>query len=176
METVNFSTTVYDCRATVIDWRSKDNTQSFRAWSNINFNYIRGIHNIQHGDTHLVYFHLGIGNVDTRWMTSLFTRFNRVYQKPVIPELPPSPETNPTFVVVKGEPGPEDLKNLQVLHDLYRAEHVRLKAAYEYQKIQNELRAAELRANPPKAPNLILKHWTISNQVTVPKKKGEPAR
>ena len=31
METVNFSTTVYDRRATVIDWRSKDNTQSFRV-------------------------------------------------------------------------------------------------------------------------------------------------
>ena len=57
-EMVNFSSTVYDHRATVIDWRSKDNTRSFRAWSNIDFNYIRGIHNIQHGDTHLIYFWL----------------------------------------------------------------------------------------------------------------------
>ncbi len=176
IKTVNFSTTVYDHIATVIEWHSKDRTRSFRAWSNIDFNYIRGIHNIQHGDTHLIYFYFGIGNVDTRWMASRFSRFKWVYQKPVIPELPASPETNPTFVVVKGDPGPEDLEGLQVLHDLYKAEHPRLKAAAEYQKIQNELHAAELRANPPKAPDIIIKHWSISNQLTVPAQKGEPAR
>lgn len=176
IETVNFSTTVYDRRATVIEWHSKDRTRSFRAWSNIDFNHIRGIHDIQHGDTHLIYFYFGIGNVDTRSMASLSSRFNRVYQKPVIPELPASPETQPTFVVVKGDPGPEDLAGLQILHDIYKAEHARIKAAAEYQEIQNELHAAELRANPPQAPDLVLKHWTISKQITVKSKKGAPAQ
>lgn len=176
IESVNLSTTVYDRRATLIDWTSKDRTQRFRAWSNIDFNYLRGITNIQHGDTHLLYFYFGIGNVDTQWIASRFSRFNRTYQKPIIPELPASPETQPTFVIVKGDPGSEDLAGIRVLHDLYKAEHGRLKAAFEYQKIQNELHAADLRANPPQAPDLILKHWTISNQITVPTQKGGTAR
>ena len=172
-ESTSLSATVYDRQATLIEWRSKDNTRSFKAWSNIDFNYLRGITNIQQGDTHRFYFYFGIGTVDTAWMASRFARFKRPYQKPVIPELPASPETNPVFVITKGEPAAEDLESIQALHDLYKAEHLRLKAAYTYQQRKNKEQAAELLAHPPKAPDLTLKHWTASNQITLPvAKKG----
>jgi hypothetical protein len=162
------SATVYDQHATRIEWRSKDNTRSLQAWSNIDFNYLRGITQIQQGDTRRYYFYFGIGTVDTTWMASRFARFKRPYQKPVIPELPASPETNPVFVITKGEPTADDLESLQALHDLYKAEHLRLKAAFEYQQRKNKEQAAELLAHQPKAPDLTLKHWTASNQVTLP--------
>ena len=162
------SATVYDRQATLIEWRSKDNTRSFQAWSNIDFNYLRGITQIQQGDIRRFYFYFGIGTVNTTWMASRFARFNRPYQKPVIPELPASPETNPAFVITKGEPVAEDLESIQALHDIYKAEHLRLKAALEYQQRTNKEQAAELLAHPPKAPDLTLKHWTASNQITLP--------
>ena len=168
LQFVCLSSTVYDHWATHITWRDNEGKHVFEAWSNVDFEFLRGVTNIRQGDTTRIYFHLGIGSVDTEKMATRYARFNKPYQKPSIPELPTSPETEPTFIVTKGDPSPEDLEKIQILHDLYKTEHARLKTAAEYTRTQNALRAAELAANPPKAPDIIVKRWSLSNQKTIP--------
>lgn len=112
--------------------------------------------------------YMGIGGVDNAKAAARAARMGRPYVAPQIPELPAIPEADPAFVITKGEPTADELAGLTALHAIYKTEHARLKAAYEYVRVVNEQREAELRANPPKPQNLIIKHWNSTGHAALP--------
>jgi hypothetical protein len=170
-ELVCLSATVYDHRATLLRWFGS-NGRMFEAWSNIDFNLMRGVGAVQQGDTEHYLLYLGLGNVDTARLAARWSEFGRSYRPPAIPTLPPLAETQPTLVVTKGDPTSAEMNALNALHELYRLEHPRLKASHERMCILNAQLAAERIANPPKPPDLIIKSCRVSGQATIPAAKG----
>ncbi len=171
-ELVCLSATVYDHRATLLRW-SGSNGRTFEAWSNIDFNLMRGVGAVKQGDTEHYLLYLGLGNVDTVRLAAQWSKFGRSYWPPAIPTLPPVAETQPTLLVTKGDPTSADLNALNALHELYRMEHSRLKASHEWMCLLNAQLAAERLSNPPKPPDLIIKSWRVSGQASIPAAKGD---
>ena len=165
------SATVYDHRATRLQGSGKDGRQ-IEAWSNIDFDLLRGLGALRRGEDEFYFLYLGIGAIDTARLGERMAAAGRIYRPPVVPPLPASAESQPAFVVTMGDPGPEDLAGIDALHELYRLEHQRLKVAREYARLAAERLAADRLLNPPKPPDIIIKSWRLSGQASVPGWKG----
>ncbi len=85
-----------------------------------------------------------------------------------IPPLPALAEGKASFSITSRKPTEEALAAIQSLHDLYNNEYTRLLTAYQARE------EAELKANPPKAKDLVLNHWRIEGAAA--KQKGATAR
>jgi hypothetical protein len=158
------SCTVFDGKHTRIQGftRTKDTTERWEAWSNINFHHFNSLPRFQKNDiTYSLFF--GIGDEDTIKATARFARIKKTYIPPAIPQLPADPTTEPRFIVTKGNPTAEDLAPFTGLHELYQDHHKDLISEYTRIKALQEREAAERLANPPDPkPDIIIQHWTIT--------------
>ena len=77
------------------------------------------------------------------------------------PEIPDFPRGEASFVVVGGNPEPDDLKPFEALMELYRKDKARLKHAHELRLAHAERRHLEQLANPPDLKNLNIRYWRL---------------
>lgn len=149
---LSLSGTVYDHKATLLRWRNGE--EEYKAWSNIDFNVMRGMYSVQSGNTTYLLFMM-IGDESTAQRR---TRSGTVIT-PKVPEIPALPE-EPGFVVVKGNPANEEAMNgIRKLHELYTMDSAQFIAAYE-QRLRCEAAAmAWEKANPPQPENVTIRWW-----------------
>jgi hypothetical protein len=162
------SGTIYDGETTHIRWQGSTPGRSFEAWSNINFDYLRGLGTLRLPSSEILILAMGMGEVDTARLAARFASVGRPYQPPSIPALPASPETDPAYIVVKGDPTPDELAPITALHALYQYEHARLKAARDHTARLNAERRAWQQAHPPQPEDIVIKHWNSSGHQTAP--------
>jgi hypothetical protein len=158
------SCTVFDDKYTRIQGttRTKDTTERWEAWSNINFHHFNRLPRFQKNDiTYSLFF--GIGDENTIKAAARYARIKRIYTPPAIPELPADPTTSPQFIVTKGTPTAEDLAPIIGLHEIYQDHHKDLISEYIRVKALREKEAAERLANPPAPkPDIVIQHWTLT--------------
>ena len=83
------------------------------------------------------------------------------------PDMPKFPEGKATFQIVGKLPTSEDLVPIQSLHDLYNSEFERLKTAYEGRERARIAQEAYLKANPPRAKNIVLSFWRSDKPTSI---------
>lgn len=155
-----------------------DASKELVAWSNVDFNHFGGFSIFQinwpdgrRADRGTL---LGLGSVEVRggnrWLSP------EGFSLKDIPELADVEVAGPAFVVdeaVTGEPNEMALARLQELHELYRAEGERMKAAYEKRVVADRARRAFLRKHPPKPKDLVLHYWRPQRSETSEKGGAE---
>jgi hypothetical protein len=167
VKTVFVSATVYDHQRTSLRWWPDGGTgREMRAWSNIDFNHLCGFSDYTYqgrrfsltmgiGDESTV--PLGIANQNAAEMAAAAQQDGSECQAPEYPNLP---SDGPAFVVTEGDPGDTAAMDLITgLHELYKVEGTRLKAAYEAREQARIEREAYLRANPPQPQDVTIRVW-----------------
>jgi hypothetical protein len=157
------SCTVYDGEKTMIRWNSqgKQPSESYTAWSNVNFHYFNAINRFKKNDTTYSFF-FGVGDINTAKMTSLYARRGKTYTPPIIPALPAEAAIEPNFIVTQGNPSPADLEPILGLHEVFQQHHADLIAEHQRLKVLRAQEAATRAANPPDPkPDIIIRHWKI---------------
>lgn len=135
------------------------------AWSNIDFNHLSGFSDYTYKGRKFSLV-MGVGDLSTATMEKWAQRSGRAYIPPVFPELPAD---GPGFVVTKGDTSDEQAMDVITgLHELYKAEGPRLKAAYEAREQARMKREAYLRANPPQPKD-------VATWISEPKRTDLPA-
>lgn len=164
------SGTVYDHRATLVRCQGTTPERAFEVWSNIDFNHLRNIGTLRtpgtgiHAAGETLLLCMGFGDIDTALTASRWSRRGLVYQPPAIPALPADPDSDPAFVIAKGDPTPDELAPLLSIHALYKAEHARLRAATAHVARVNAERREWEKTHPPQPEDIIIKHWNTSGQ------------
>ena len=163
---LSLSGTVYDHKATLLRWRHGD--EEYEAWSNVDFNLMRGVFSVQAGDTtYHIFMMLGDESTAPRRTRS------GIVITPKVPQIPPLPE-EPGFVVVKGNPQNEDvILGIRQLHELYINNREQLAAAYENRLRYQEAAQAWEKAHPPQPENVTIRWWR-GKRDPVPAAGGPP--
>jgi len=153
------SATVYDHKATYVEWWNGD--EKFAAWSNVDWNHLGGFHEFE-GRGKRFSFMLFSNNTS---MVSLKRDMTSGYRDtlPAIPKLPSLTGRGASYMVVKGDDKNDAaMEFIEAIHDLYAAEKVMLKKAYEERLKNWEISAAkqkDLRENPPPKPDVVINYW-----------------
>ncbi len=149
---LSLSGTIYDHKATLLRWRH--GVEEYEAWSNIDFNVMRGVPSVQVGNTNYdLVMMLGDQSTAPRRTKSGLVITPRV---PTIPQLPKVPG----FVIVKGDPLNEyALRGIRALHELYTTNREKLVAAHEDQLHYQAAAQAWEKEHPPQPENVTIRWW-----------------
>jgi hypothetical protein len=156
---INLSATVHDRKFTFLRWYPHGNdAPAMTAWSNIDFSIFQGLNHFTYDGEKFSLFFMAIEHVDSQQRRLIAQRFGREYQAPLIPEIPPS--KNGSFVMAQGDKtDSEAVKPIAAMHGLYRAEKQRLDAEYSARLHEQQVKVAELRANPPQPQDVLIRVW-----------------
>lgn len=147
-ELIVLSATIYDRDHTYLRWWHEG--QAYEAWSNLDFNYLAGFAEFKSGKKRYGLI-MGLGNA-----TSL--RAHRELPAPY-PAVLQSKEA-PAYQLVSGDQeNAKALASIDALHQLYAAEEMTLIAATKGREKAQLAREADLKANPPQKPNIIIQVW-----------------
>jgi hypothetical protein len=158
---VSVSAMVYDgARSRLRCYPNGHPEKEVTVWSNIDFRYFSGFSTFEvngaDGEFRKYHLFMMVHGEDMQKRAALMARLGRVFVPPVIPALP---DGDPAFVVEGDSPDADSLKIVEDLHQLYRSEGVRMKAAYFARiKAQEEQRAYYL-ANPPVPKDVNVSFW-----------------
>ena len=145
------SATVYDRRVTELRWFADG--REYRAWSNIDFNLLAGLGEIETEDC--VYsLIMGLGN-ETR---------ESVVEK-AMPDPSAFPVGRSTYLLTGNAPADESLAALDALHRYYDANRRRLIAVYEKRQAANAAREQWLKEHPPMPENTVINFWPIKSRI-----------
>ena len=137
-------------------WPNGDPLVEVTAWSNIDFNHLCGFSDYTYNGRRYSLV-MGVGNQNTDTMEKWAQRSGRVYSPPEFPDLPAD---GPGFVVTKGDTSDTHAMEIMTgLHELYKVEGARMKAAYEAREQASIEREAYLRANPPQPQDVVIRFW-----------------
>lgn len=125
-------------------------------WSSANFAWLSGIGSFIGSDEKSRSIMMAWDNYEIENLKNL-THEIIPYQD--LPPLPVLPENKVSFVFTSANPDAETLAGIQSLHDLCQNDGPRLKAAFEGREKARPAQEAELRANPPKPKDLVLRFW-----------------
>lgn len=124
--------------------------EEYTAWSNVNFHYLGGFHDFEGRGRHYIKV-MSVGYVSAESSLSP-------------PELPGVEEQGPVYAVVKGDIDNEEAFMLMdVLHDIYEIEEIKLKEAYALREERRKEREEYLKANPPLPQDRTLYYWPVKN-------------
>lgn len=134
---------------------SQGRSESVDLWINANFLYLTGF----------AAFTDSTGREHSLIMSiskDKLANHDAIQSGPDLPPLPQFPDDfKASFVVMRGNPTPEELAPIVSLLELYNTEKARLKVAYLGRVAAEEERERELRENPPRKKNIVLKYWRI---------------
>lgn len=150
------SATVYPGPATRLEWtwQKKDGSvENVTGWSNIDFNHFTGVSSFLATDGEEHSFNMGIGT-----------------EEGAAEGVPKFRTSIPGFIPTRENVSPEALLTVDSLHKLYAIEKDRLAAAHEGSKLTAAARRAELKANPSKPKDLIIRYRVA--QTSSPLKGG----
>ena len=136
--------TVVDHRATLLRWWHDG--AEYRAWSNANWLYLTGFSECRKGDRSFLPL-LAAVDIDSARLPE-----DSPYRIPE--DLPAEPGS---YYVIHGDlANAAAFEGITALHELYRSDYDRLKAAYELRKENRQAYEAALRANPPVPEDIVL--------------------
>jgi hypothetical protein len=138
-------------------------------WSSADFGLISGIHAFAdaNGTSHSML--MGWGYVSVETMSKMRAAWLQAYGASSPPTFP---QGKASFEFIGTPPAAEDLAPIQALHDLYNAEHARLKTAFEGRERARLEREAHVKANPPQPRDLTINHWSVDPPFKTAKVKG----
>ena len=146
------SATVYDREVTQLSWFGEGG--ECRAFSNIDFNFLNGLGEIETDDTVYTIL-LGLGNE---------SRAAAAAQIPFLNQFSP---TRAEYFVV-GENGTpatvEALAGLDALHTYYNANRVKLAEDYKKREATRVKRETWLKAHPPVPRDTVINFWPADNR------------
>ena len=146
------SGTVYDHKATLLEWRSGG--EEYQAWSNFDFNVMRNMGSVKVGST--TYYLLVLLRDES---TAPRRTKSGLVITPKVPIIPPLPK-EPGFVLVKGNPDNEDaMGGIRQLHELYTTDREQLVAAYERRLRYQAAAQAWEKENPSQPENVTIRWW-----------------
>ena len=171
--TLMLSATVYDRKLTRLEWQHGE--QRYVAWSNIDFNYLRGLTEIKTNKTNKTdyLFFLGIGNESTERLKER----NRLakekgtngYVGEAIPKLPDLKKDKPKFVIITQGRSGKRQKDARIpidaLHDYYAKNEERLKVQYQRNEALNEARQRYKVKNPEEPDDIFINFWPVRSSV-----------
>ena len=151
------SPTIYAGETSFVQWWCEG--EQFEAWSNVDFNLLGGFHEVQ-GRGSRYTFVMSITNVKRERYQELLSE-NFEGNRPEFPELPTVAEFGPGYLLTKGDDSNEDaLRVMDIFHDLFEKEQIRLQEAYEQREQNRVLREEDLRKNPPIEKDTVIHFWT----------------
>ena len=164
------SGTVYDHKFTKLQWQHEG--QQYIAWSNIDFNYFRGLTEIETKKTNYLFF-LGIGNESSE---ALKERNRLAKEMGVdgnieehIPDLTALKSKKPRFVVIAPDRSQKRKKDalipISALHKHYAENEKRLKIQYQRNKALNEARRRYEDENPEEPEDIFINFWPVRSGV-----------
>lgn len=144
------SGSVYGNEITEIRWQHEG--QWVTAWSNVDFNHLRGVTGFDTADAHYSFL-LVMDNQPIEAM-----------EKPEIQKVLEN-QTEPAYLV-EGDVPDSALLGLEALHDYYGANATELEAAWKRSESIREARERYEAANPKQPEDVIIRYWSIksSNQ------------
>ena len=168
--TLMLSATVYDRKLTRLQWQHEG--QQYIAWSNIDFNYLRGLNEIETKKTNYLFF-LGIGNESTERLKERNRLAKEMgvdgYVEESIPELPDLKENKSDYVIVtpgRSEKRQKDaLIPVDALHKYYTENEERLKVQHQRNEALNDARKRYKDKNPEEPEDIFINFWPVRSSV-----------
>ena len=167
-EVLMISATVYDRRVTEVHWHSGN--REYRAWSNIDFNYLAGQGEIETADC-VYFFIMGLGN-QTRKSVAEWNRFAPEWERlaaaegladqwetKAVPDLAKFPVGRSTYLLSGDPPADDSLAALDALHRYYDANRIRLIADYTKHEATRIAREQRLKEYPPRPQDTVINFW-----------------
>ena len=162
------SATVYDRQITELRWHSGN--REYRAWSNIDFNYLAGQGEIETGDC--VYFLImGLGN-ETRESVAEWNRFAPEWERLAaaeglagqwetksVPDLAKFPAGRSTYLLTGDAPADDSLVALDALHRYFDANRLPLIANYAKREAEHTAREQWIKEHPLKPQDTVINFW-----------------
>lgn len=154
---IMLSATVYDNENTLLRWHPNGRSDlEMTAWSNVNFEFLRGRSRFTHYGTDY-YLFMGMGHESTGARRRTAERLGKPFTPPVIPALPP--DETPAFVVTNGDAADHAATApITALHEYFDANSATLMAewaACEQSRIEYE---AYIRAHPPEPQDVLIRY------------------
>jgi hypothetical protein len=161
-EALFLSATVYDRRVTELRWWF-DNRE-YRAWSNVDFNYLAGAGEIETEDS-VYWLIMGLGN-DTAESVAAANERAATQGWNWHKELPSPVRFNPAraeyFLATENkapEPSAEALAAIDALHRYYDANRARLTEDYEKREAARIAQEQWLKEHPPVPKDTMINFW-----------------
>ncbi len=170
----NYSATVYDRAVTCLRWQYDG--QTYVAWSNVDFNYLRGVTQLEHGDT-LYHIFMGIGNERTpeRAFRESTMAMSRATRSPV-PLLPAFTPGRAEYVLFldegSGNPDPQAFTAMDALHAYYEQNARRLQTEHQRAEALKAARKRYDEAHPKPKKDAVIHFWPEKNSAY---ENGDPA-
>ncbi len=174
----HYSATVYDRAVTRLRWQHDG--QTYVAWSNVDFNYLRGITQLEHGDT-LYHMLMGIGNERTpeRAFQESALPMSRVSHSPVplLPTFTPGRAEYAVFVE-EGQPPPleEAFTPIDLLHLYYEQNAQALQTEYQQREALNEAQRRYDDTHPKPKEDTVIHFWPEKNSAYETTDPGQNAK
>jgi hypothetical protein len=158
-EFVRFSATVYDRKVTLLRWF--EDGHEFRAYSNVDFNYLSGPGSISLGGVTL-HFTMGIGNESAALEED--TLGGAGYTR--LPNFSNFPADRSRYFIIgdQPQPGSRMVSVMDAFHRYFDAHRNELIAAYERRQRDWLERLAYVKANPPLPASAPLSAWMKESQ------------
>lgn len=158
---IMLSGTIYDDRITELRW--VHNGRSYLAYSNVNFNYLRGIGSFETEDAHYSFF-MAMGE-DSRESVVRRNRQARAegwenHTPQWLPTMRDFSGRSPEYLVISDDPDvfadESAFAGLDALHLYYQENERELKIAYQRREALNAARKRYLQENPPKPRDTVI--------------------
>ncbi len=149
---------------------------SIYFWSTIDANLLSLLPQWQANDgTVYESLQLSVNNIDLDQRAAAYSSRGRVYQSPSIPTFTVG---NENYLIMDGEPVPEESAAIRDIHELYAAEYAKLTVAYNARERALRERAEYLKANPSKLKDSVIRYRlreeNISNEIRVDATSKQP--
>ena len=167
-EVLMISATVYDRQVTELRWQAGN--REYRAWSNIDFNYLAGQGEIETGDCVYLLI-MGLGN-ETRESVAEWNRLAPEWERfaaaqgladqweiKTVPDLAKFPAGRSTYLLTGDSPADDSLAALDALHRYYDANRIRLIADYAKRETERTAREQWLKEHPPAPQDTVINFW-----------------
>lgn len=155
------SATVYDRQVTELRWQVGQ--RGYRAWSNLDFNYLAGLGEIETGEC-VYYLIMGLGN-ETWESTAESERLAAadglaaLVETKIVPDLAKFPAGRSTYLLSGEAPADDSLAALDALHRYFDTHRLRLIADYEKRAADRTARERWLEEHPPVPQDTVINFW-----------------
>ena len=155
------SATVYDRQVTELRWRSGD--RDYRAWSNVDFNYLAGQGEIETADC-IYFLIMGLGN-EARESVAESERLAAAgglaapAETRIVPDLAEFPAGRSTYLLSGEAPADDSLAALDALHRYFDTHRLRLIADCAGREAKRLAREQWLKEHPPAPRDTVINFW-----------------
>jgi hypothetical protein len=155
------SATVYDRQVTELRWQAGQ--RGYRAWSNLDFNYLAGWGEIETKDC-VYYLIMGLGK-ESRESAAESERLTTADGLPtpvetkIVPDLAKFPAGRSTYLLSGEAPADDSLAALDALHRYFDTHRLRLIADYNKRAVGRTAREQWLKEHPPVPQDTVINFW-----------------